>query len=70
MWNGLKTNRCIYKKVQYLAFTVKATQNFAQHSLRHVIYTTAKFEVATSISLRGEAFTIGMKFYFLFFIDV
>ena len=49
--------RCIYKKIQYLTFAVKATRNFAQYPLHHVTYTTAKFEVATSNSLVGDTFT-------------
>ena len=35
---------------------VKVTQNFAQYSLHHVTYLSAKIEVAASKNYRGEAF--------------
>ena len=41
---------------------VKVTQNFAQYPLQHVNYTAAKFEVATSNGLGGDAF---IRKYFL-----
>ena len=40
-----------------LDFGVKVAQNIAQYSLHHVTYASAKFEVATSNSLGGDAFT-------------
>ena len=40
-----------------LDFGVKVTQNVAQYPLHHVTYVAAKFEVATSNSLGGDAFT-------------
>ena len=36
---------------------VKVTQNIAQYPLHHVTYAAPKFEVATSNSLGGDAFT-------------
>ena len=36
---------------------VKGTQYIAQYSLHHVTYTPAKFEVAVSNALGGDAFT-------------
>ena len=36
---------------------VNVTQNFAQYPLHHVTYAPAKFEVATSNSLGGDAVT-------------
>ena len=53
--------RCVFKKIHYLTIDldlgVKVTQNIAQYPLHHVTYTRAKFEVATSKSLWGDAFT-------------
>ena len=36
---------------------VKVTQDVAQYPLNHVTYSGAKFEVATSNGLGGDAFT-------------
>ena len=36
---------------------VKVTQNVAHYPLHHVTYSDTKFEVATSNSLGGDAFT-------------
>ena len=36
---------------------VKVTQDVAQYPLHHVTYSDSKFEVATSHSLGGDAFT-------------
>ena len=36
---------------------VEVTQNVAQYPLHHVTYVSAKFEVAISNSLGGDAFT-------------
>ena len=36
---------------------VKVTQNVAQYHLHYVTYAPAKFEVAMTNSLRGDAFT-------------
>ena len=36
---------------------VKVTQNVAQFPLHHVIYATAKFAIAMSNGLGGDAFT-------------
>ena len=36
---------------------VKVTQDVAQYPLHHVSYSDTKFEVATSKSLGGDAFT-------------
>ena len=53
--------RSIYKKIQYLTFDldlgVKVIQNVAQYPQHHVTYSATKFEVATSNSLGGDAFT-------------
>ena len=40
-----------------LDIRVKVTQNVVQYPLHHVTYSPAKFEVATSNSLGGDAFT-------------
>ena len=50
---------CVYKKIHYLTYDlgVKVTQNVTQYPRHHVTYAQAKFEVATSKSLRGDAFT-------------
>ena len=48
--------RCIYKRIHYLTFGPKVTQNVAQYPLHHVTYSAAKFEVVTSNGL-GDAFT-------------
>ena len=52
-------NPVIYKKIQYLTLTfgTKFIQNVAQYPLHHVTYAPAKFEVATSNGLGGDAFT-------------
>ena len=53
--------RCVFKKIYYLTFDldlwVKVTKNVAQYPWHHVTYAQAKFEVATSKSLWGDAFT-------------
>ena len=53
--------RYIYKKIHYLTFDfdllVKVTQNGAKYLLHHGTYTAAKFEVAMSNGLEGDAFT-------------
>ena len=54
--------RCICKEIHYLTFDldIKVKWNDAQYllgSLHHVTYAPAKFEVATSIGLGGDAFT-------------
>ena len=53
--------RFVYKKIHYLTFDldlgVKVTQNVTQYPQHHVTYAQAKFEVATSKSLWGDAFT-------------
>ena len=53
--------RCVYKKKHYLTFNldlwVKVTQKVTQYPRHHVTYAQAKFEVATSKSLWGDAFT-------------
>ena len=36
---------------------IKVTQDVAQYPLHHVTYSDSKFEVATSNSLGGDAFT-------------
>ena len=41
----------------YLDLWVKATQNIAKYPLHYVTYVPAKFEVATSNGLGGDAFT-------------
>ena len=50
-----------YIKIHYLTydldFGVKITGNVAQYPLHHVIYAAVKFEVATSNSYGGDAFT-------------
>ena len=54
--------RCIYKKIHYLAFgldpdpKVKVTQNVSQFPLHYVISAHAKFAVAKSKCLGGDAF--------------
>ena len=40
-----------------LAIGVKVTQNVTQYPLHHVTYSGTKFEVATSNSVGGDAFT-------------
>ena len=54
--------RCIYKKIYYLTYNldlgIKVTRNVAKYPLHRVTYGPAKFEVPTSNSLRGDAFTI------------
>ena len=54
--------RCIYKKIYYLTYDldlgVKFIGNVAKYPQHHVAYTPTKFEVPTSYSLRGDAFTI------------
>ena len=47
---------CIYKKIHCLTLKL-VTQNIAQYPLHHVTYAPAKFEVATSNGLAGDAFT-------------
>ena len=51
--------RCVFKKIHYLTFDlgVKVTRNVAQYPWHHVTYAQAKFEVAASKSLLGDAFT-------------
>ena len=51
--------RYIYKKMQFLTFTLvaKITCNVAQYPLHRVTYATTKFEVATSNGLGEDAFT-------------
>ena len=51
--------RCTYKKIHYLTFDlgVKVTRNVTQYPLHHVIYASAKFEVATSNGLREDTIT-------------
>ena len=49
--------RCIYKKIHFLTLTFKVSQNIAQFPLHHVIYASTKFEVASSNSLKEDAFT-------------
>ena len=51
--------RCIHKKIHCLTFglEVKVIQNDAQYPLHYVTYAPAKFEVATSNGLGGDAFT-------------
>ena len=51
--------RCIYKKIQYLTLTVgvKVTLNVARYFLHRVAYSPARFEVSTSDSSGGDAFT-------------
>ena len=54
--------KCIFKKIYYLTFDldlrVKLTRNVAQYPHHHhMAYTASKFEVATSNSLGGDAFT-------------
>ena len=48
-------------KIQYLTFDldleVKATQEVALYPLHHVTYAHAKFKVAVSSGLGGDAFT-------------
>ena len=49
-------------KIHYLTLThqghpVKVTQNAAQYPLHHVTYAAAKFKVAISNGLGGDAFT-------------
>ena len=48
--------RYIYKKIHYLTFDLwlKVTQNILQYPLHHVIYASAKFEVATSNCLEED----------------
>ena len=41
-----------------LDLAVKVTQNVAQYPLHQLTYPATKFEVATSNSLGGDAFTI------------
>ena len=36
---------------------IMVNRNVVQYPLHHVTYTAAKFEVATSIGLRGDTFT-------------
>ena len=45
--------------IHYITLTlgVKVTQNVAQYPLHHVTYAHAKFEVAMSNGLGGNAFT-------------
>ena len=54
-------SRCVFKKIHYLTFDldlgVKVTQNITQCPWHHVTYAQAKFEVAPSKSLWGDAFT-------------
>ena len=47
------------QKIIYLTLDleVKATEKVAQYTLHHVIYAPAKFEVAMSNDIRGDAFT-------------
>ena len=53
--------RCIYKKIHYLTFDfdleVKVTRNVTQYPIHHVIYASAKFEVATSKGLGEDTIT-------------
>ena len=53
--------RYIYKKIHYLTFGhdlgVEVSWNIAQYPLHYVTYATAKFEVAMSNSLWGDAFS-------------
>ena len=53
--------RYIYKKIHYLTFGldlgVNVTGNVTQFPLHYVTYAAAKFEVATSNSVGGDAFT-------------
>ena len=53
--------RFIYKKIHYLTqdleFGVQVSQNFSKDPLDHVTYAHAKFEVATSNGLGGDAIT-------------
>ena len=55
--------RCVYKKIHFLTFDpnldlrVKVTKNVTQYPRHYVTYAQAKFEVATSKSLWGDAFT-------------
>ena len=44
-----------------LDFEVKVIQNVAQYHLHHVTYAPAKFEVSTSNSVGGDAFTRNMR---------
>ena len=46
-------------KTHYLTFTlgVKVTQNVAYYPLHHMTYTGTMFEVDSSNSLEGDAFT-------------
>ena len=55
--NGLR--RWIYKKIHYLTseLGVKVKQNVAKYPLHRVTYSGTKFDVATSNSLGGDAFT-------------
>ena len=56
--------RFIYKKIYDLTldldFWVQVTQNFSKDHLDEVIYAPAKFEVAMSNGLGGDAITINM----------
>ena len=45
-----------------LALRVKVTQDVAQYPLYHMTYSDTKFEVATSNSLGGDAFTSNILF--------
>ena len=52
--------RCVFMKIHYLTFDVdlgvKVTWNVTQYPWHHVTYAQAKFEVASSKSLWGDAF--------------
>ena len=46
-----------FQEIQYLTLTLaKVTCDVAQYPLHHVTYAAAKFEVATSNGLGGDAF--------------
>ena len=47
--------RCVYKKIHYLTFDLDL--GVTQYPQHHVTYAQANFEVATSKSLWGDAFT-------------
>ena len=50
-------SRCVYKKIHFLTFDLDVIGSVTQYPRHHGTYAQAKFEVATTKSLWGDAFT-------------